>query len=286
MPITVERLSPALGAEIKGVDLTAPMDPATVRDIYRAWLDHQVIVFRGQDVSDEDHIRFGNYMGKVGQYMRPKKLKTTAQASADYDSSIMLISNIRENGEPIGALPDGEMMWHTDTTYDKNPHKATTLYSIEIPDHGGETLFSDQYGAYEALSAETKALIDGRDAYNAFEFGTTIKTKAKYDSPDAKSAIHPVVLTHPETGRRALYVNELMTESIVGLDEAESRRVLDEIFATHHQPQFVYEHVWRTKDLVMWDNRCTLHARRDFPDDQRRLMRRITVESDAISRAA
>jgi taurine dioxygenase len=286
MPITVERVSPALGAEIKGVDLSKPMDEETVREVYRAWLEHQVICFRGQDVSEEDHIRFGNAMGKVGMYMRPSNLKTTAQNNADYSAAVMLITNIRENGEPIGALPDGEMMWHTDTTYDNNPHKATTLYSIEIPDHGGETLFSDMYGAYEALPEATKKLLEGRGAYNAFEFGTTIKTKEKYDSPDAKGAVHPAVLRHPETGRLALYVNELMTEEIVGLPPEESRRLLDELFEMQRQPQFIYEHVWRPKDMIMWDNRCTLHARKDFPSDQRRLMRRITIESDAILRAA
>jgi taurine dioxygenase len=284
MPVTVKPLSPALGAEIQGVDLSRPLDETTVRDIYDAWLAHQVIVFRGQKMSDEDHIRFGNYMGKVGEYKRPKEMRS--KALADYHESVMLISNIRENGEPIGALPDGEMMFHTDTTYDKHPHKATTLYAIEIPSRGGETLFTNQYLAYDSLPEETRKRLEGRNAYNAYEFGTTIKTKERYDGPEMRSAIHPVFLRHPETGRMALYVNELMTESIEGLDEKESRALLDEIFAIQKRPEFLYEHVWQPGDLVMWDNRCTLHARRDFPREERRLLRRITVEDAPAQRAA
>jgi taurine dioxygenase len=284
MAVTVHPLSPALGAEIRGVDLSRPLDEPTVRAIYDAWLAHQVIVFRDQTMSDEDHIRFGNHMGKVGEYKRPKTMRS--KALADYHESVMLVSNIREDGEPIGALPDGEMMFHTDTTYDQKPHKATTLYAIEIPSRGGETLFANQYMAYDALPAAIRERLDGCVAYNAYEFGTTIKTKERYDAPEMRSARHPVFLRHPETGRMALYVNELMTEQVEGLDEAESRRLLEEIFALQKRPEFLYEHRWRVGDLVMWDNRCTLHARRDFPREERRLLRRITVEDGAMPRAA
>lgn len=283
MAIRVTPLSDALGAEITGVDLTKPLDPETVSAVNDAWLEHLVIVFRGQDLSDEDQVRFGEYFGPVGDYLRPDTLRS--EAMKERHRSVMFVSNIVENGEPIGTLPEGEMMFHTDTGYAQNPHKATTLYAVELPDRGGHTIFSNQYAVYEALPDRLRKKLDGRDANNAYEFGTTIKTKDRYDAPETRTAIHPVFKPHTETGRLALFVNELMTESIAGLPEDESRAVLDELFAMQREPRFLYEHVWQLGDLVMWDNRCTLHARTDFPSDQRRLLRRITVE-DAASAAA
>ena len=275
-------LSEALGAEIKGVDLTRPLDPKTVTAINDAWLEHLVIVFRGQDLSDEDQVRFGGYFGPVGDYLRPDTLRS--EVMKERHRSVMFVSNIVENGEPIGTLPDGEMMFHTDTGYAQNPHKATTLYAVELPDRGGHTIFSNQYAVYDALPDRLREKLEGRDAYNAYEFGVMIKTKERYDAPETRTAVHPVFRPHTETGRPALYVNELMTESIIGLPESESRATLDELFALQREDRFLYEHVWQLGDLVMWDNRCTLHARTDFPREQRRLLRRITVE-DAASAA-
>jgi len=272
------------GAEIRGVDLSKPLSSSDAGALYDAWLDHLVIYFRGQDLSEDDHLRFTEYFGAPGDYMRPGTLRTDSMK--DRHRAVMFISNIRENGERIGALPDGEMMFHTDTAYDSHVHKATTLYSIEVPSEGGETIFSDQYAVYDALSDDLKSLLAGREAYTAYEFGTTIKTKEKYDSEEMRTAMHPVFRPHEETGRMTVFVNELMTEEIQGLDEKQNRAVLDEIFALQREPRFCYEHSWQAGDLVMWDNRCSLHARRDFPDNQRRLMRRITVQGDRPAKAA
>jgi len=284
MSIKVTKLSPALGAEISGVDLTAPLDAAMVKAINDAWLEHLVIVFRGQRLSDEDQVRFGEYFGPVGDYLRPDSLRT--EAMKDRHRSVMFVSNIKENGIPIGTLPDGEMMFHTDTGYAQNPHKATTLYAVELPDTGGHTIFSNQYAVYDALPDRLRERLKGCKAKNAYEFGTTIKTKARYDAPETRTAIHPVFRPHSETGRMTVYVNELMTEEIIGLSDDESRAVLEELFALQREPRFLYEHVWKPGDFVMWDNRCTLHARTDFPSDQRRLLRRITVEDTAAVAAA
>ena len=276
MSIKVTPLSDALGAEISGVDLTTPLDPETAKAINEAWLEHLVIVIRGQRLSDEDQVRFGGYFGPIGDYLRPGTLRSDAMK--ERHRSVMFVSNIVENGEPIGTLPDGEMMFHTDTGYAQNPHKATTLYAVELPDSGGHTIFSNQYAVHDALPDALRQTLAGRDAKNAYEFGTMIKTKQRYDAQETATAIHPIFRPHSETGRMTVYVNELMTEEIIGLPEAESRAALDEVFALQREPQFLYEHVWRIGDLVMWDNRCTLHARTDFPRDQRRLLRRITVE--------
>jgi taurine dioxygenase len=188
--------------------------------------------------------------------------------------AIMFVSNIVENGEPIGALPDGEMWFHTDTGYAQNPHKATTLYAVELPSTGGNTIFSNQYAVHDALPDRLRAKLQGREARNAYEFGTMIKTKERYDAPETRTAIHPVFRPHNETGRMTVYVNELMTEEIVGLPEAESRAVLEEIFALQREKRFLYEHVWRVGDLVMWDNTSVMHRRNAFGADQRRHLKR------------
>ncbi len=192
----------------------------------------------------------------------------------------MLVSNIREDGQPIGAHPDGEMMWHTDTAYTSSPHKATTLFGVEVPETGGNTKFSNQYLVYDALPAALKQRLAGAKAMNAYEFGTTVKDFERYDRASVPHHAHPVFRKHPETRRTAVYVCPLMTEEIIGCGQAESTAVLAEIYAIQGRDEFVYEHVWRAGDLVMWDNRCLLHARTDFPRDQRRLLRRVTISDE------
>jgi taurine dioxygenase len=187
----------------------------------------------------------------------------------------MLVSNIREDGKPIGALPDGEMHFHTDQCHQAIPAKATLLYAIEIPRQGGNTLFANAYTAYETLPEEIRRRIAGRRALNAYTSDTMLRT-ANYD--DAKSSHwHPVVRTHPATGRKALYVNRLMTREIEGLPREESDAILQQLFDHQEQQKFVYEHAWRPGDILMWDNRCTLHARSDFSAGERRLLRRVTI---------
>ncbi|MBM3485541.1 MAG: TauD/TfdA family dioxygenase [Alphaproteobacteria bacterium] len=279
MAIAVVPLSDACGAEIRDVDLREPLDPAAVATIRKAWLDHLVILFRDQKLADEDQIRFAGYFGKVGDYLRPKNLRNPDHDT--YHRSVMLITNIRDDqGRPIGALPDGEMMFHTDTVYDANPHAATSLYAIEIPTKGGHTLFSNQYMVYDALPARIRDRLAGRRAMNVFEFGTTMKTKEKFDRSVAPHYPHPVFRRHPDTGRLAVYVNELTTEEVVDFPETEGSTLLREIYELQREPRFVYEHKWRIGDLLMWDNRCTMHARTDFPRADRRLLRRVTIEGD------
>ena len=283
MTINVTPLSEVCGAEISGVDLRKPVAPEDASAIYRAWLDHQVIVFRGQELTPADQKRACSYFGQIGAYNRPKARQHPEHSSDE----IMLISNVRDQaGNPIGAHPDGEMMWHTDTSYTRSPHKATTLFAVEVPSAGGNTKFSNQYKVYDALPAELKQRLHGAMAMNCYEFGTTVKTFARYDRATVPHHPHPVLRKHPETGRTAVYVCPLMTEEIVGMDEAESAAILTEIFALQARPEFIFEHVWRVGDLVMWDNRCLLHARADFPREQRRLLRRVTINDESEVLAA
>ena len=265
---TVRQLSRALGAEILGVDLRDPIDDALKQKFLDAWHQHLVILLRDQTLDEDTQVRFAETFG-------PPAKTTSGRSYSAKHPSVMLISNIREDGKPIGALPDGEMHFHTDQCHQEVPAKATLLYALEIPSQGGNTLFSNAYTAYETLPETIKHRIAGRRALNAYTTDTTLRT-ASYD--DAKSSCwHPVVRTHPATGRKALYVNRLMTREIEGLPRAESDAILQKLFDHQEQPRFVYEHVWRVGDILMWDNRCTLHARTDFSAGERRLLRRVTV---------
>jgi taurine dioxygenase len=261
-------LSPALGAEVLGVDLRDPIDEALRQKLLDAWHQHLVLLLRNQTLDEDAQVRFAEAFGTLAK-------TTSGRAFSVKHPSVMLVSNIREDGKPIGALPDGEMHFHTDQCHQATPAKATMLYALEVPSQGGNTLFANAYKAYETLPADIRARITGRRALNAYTTDTTLRSAA-YD--DAKSSYwHPVVRTHPATGRKALYVNRLMTREIEGLPREESESILQTLFDHQEQPEFVYEHVWRPGDILMWDNRCTLHARTDFSAAERRLLRRVTI---------
>jgi taurine dioxygenase len=265
---TVRPLSAALGAEIIGVDLRDPIDDALKQKLLDTWHRYLVILLRDQTLDEDAQVRFAETFGT------PAKVSSGRTFSVKHPS-VMLVSNIREDGKPIGALPDGEMHFHTDQCHQETPAKATLLYAIEVPSQGGDTLFANAYAAYETAPGDIKARIAGRRALNAYTADTMLRS-ASYDN--AKSSYwHPVVRTHPATARQALYVNRLMTREIEGLPRAESEAILQQLFDHQEQPQFVYQHVWRPGDIVMWDNRCTLHARTDFTAGERRLLRRVTV---------
>jgi taurine dioxygenase len=190
---------------------------------------------------------------------------------------IMLISNIRENGEPIGALPDGEMMFHHDMIHKEVPSKATLLYSVEIPSYGGNTLFASGYAAYDTLDPALRERLEGRRALHHYNYGSTQRGDER-GVEAFNECVHPVFRTHEETGRKAVYVNRLMTVKILDMEPAESDLLLNALFDHAERPEFVYSHGWRKGDLLLWDNRCSSHARTDFPTAERRLMLRTTVE--------
>jgi taurine dioxygenase len=266
--VSVRQLSPALGAEIMGVDLRNPISDELKQKFLDVWHQHLVILLRNQPLDEDAQVRFAETFGT------PAK-NTSGRTFSAKHPSVMLVSNIREDGKPIGALPDGEMHFHTDQCHQATPAKATMLYAIEIPSKGGDTLFSNAYAAYETLPDEIKQRIAGRRAFNAYTTDTTLRS-TNYD--DAKSSYwHPVVRTHPATGRKALYVNRLMTREIEGLPREESEAILEKLFDHQEESRFVYGHVWRPGDILMWDNRCTLHARTDFSAGERRLLRRVTI---------
>ncbi len=262
-------LSSALGAEIIGVNLCREIDEDLAARLLEAWHRSLVILLRDQHLSEEDQVRFAERFG-------PPAVIHTKQFVKKHPA-VMLISNIREDGKPIGALPDGEMQFHSDQCYQERPAMASMLYAIEVPSKGGNTLFANAYAAYETLPADIKRRIDGRRALNAYDYDTAATKRGTKISDGVPTYVHPVVRTHPATGRKALYVNRLMTARIEDMPEDESTELLEFLFDHQEQRQFIYEHVWRVGDILMWDNRCTLHARTDFNPDERRLMRRVTI---------
>ncbi|MGC2778648.1 MAG: TauD/TfdA family dioxygenase [Bradyrhizobium sp.] len=266
--VQVRPLSPAIGAEILGVDLSRPLDDAQFGQILSAWHQHLILLFRDQKLNEEDQVQFAERFGPLARIH-------TAQFASRHPA-VMLISNIREDGKPIGALPDGEMQFHSDQCYQEKPAAGSMLYAIEVPSRGGDTLFANAYLAYETLPDSIKRRLDGRKALHAYDYDSS-STKRGEVASGAPSYAHPVVRTHPATGRKALYVNRLMTRRIEGLPDEESEELLEFLFNHQERPEFVHAHVWRPGDLLMWDNRCALHARTDFSSEERRLLRRVTI---------
>jgi taurine dioxygenase len=273
--LDVVPLTKHIGAEIRGIDLRTKPDEETVRAIYQAWLDHLVIVFPDQKLEQEDLIRVTGYFGELGELHRPPKYRPPGFSKIL--PGIMMISNIRENGEPIGALPDGEMMFHHDMIHAEVPSKATLLYAVEIPSKGGNTLFASGYAAYDSLEPDIRNRLEGKRALHHYNYGSVQKGDNKGTEAFGE-CIHPVFRTHEDTQRKAVYVNRLMTVKILDVPEDESDRLLNAVFDHSEKREFVYEHEWRLGDLLLWDNRCSTHARTDFPSAERRLMLRTTVK--------
>ena len=271
------KLSKHTGVEFKGVDLRKPLDPKDAKEIYDLFVDHCVILFRDQDLTQDDLVRATANFGALADPGRPAEFFPSGMAKMH--PKIMLITNIREDGKPIGALPDGEMWFHHDTIHRDMPTKATMLYSVEVPTWGGETVFSNLFAAYDALPDDLRKAIDGRMAVNAYSFNSTYKDDSNAVAA-RNQAIHPAVRTHDDNHRKAIYLNRLMSQQLVGLPEVESRAILDRIFDHIEQEEFLYVHEWRKGDALLWDNRSSIHARRDFPADQVRLMWRTVLDGD------
>jgi taurine dioxygenase len=257
------------GTEILNVDLAQPMAEGTFRAVMDIWHEGLVICFRRQDISAEDQLRFGRRIGELSVIHTPD--------FTGEDPAIMYISNVKKDGEYVHALPVGEMMFHIDQCYQPRPAKATILYSMKIPATGGNTLFCDLQRAYDTLDAETKSSLDGLKVLHVYDYDAGATHTAAAVSEDAPRHVHPLVRTHPVTGRKCLFVNRLMTREVVGMDREEGTALLARLFDHIENPAFVYEHRWQLGDLLMWDNRCTAHARRDFDPEQDRVMRRLTV---------
>ena len=196
----------------------------------------------------------------------------------------MLVTNIVENGKSIGSFGDGEMWFHHDTSYFPQPNRATLLYSVKITSWGGQTCFSNMYQAYDNIPRALRDRLEGRKVLQVHDYKR--RERIDVDSVDLSKIQHqeqPIFVTHPATGRKALYVSRLMSAQIEGLSKSESDAALDQLFDIAEDPAIVYEHAWRLGDLIIWDNWCSIHARKDFPREEPRLMRRLTIEGQAMT---
>jgi len=272
MSISVEPISKAVGARLTNIDLREDMSPEIFKAVHQAMMDYQVLVFPGQELGEEDQLRFTAHFGELGG--RNRKVPT-AEGDSVLHPGIMLISNIRKDGKPIGSLPDGEMMFHSDGAYAKRPFRYTLLYAIEIPSVGGNTKFANMYKAYDALPELLKTRLANAYAEQVYYAGSVEKNKPSNSLTGKR--LHPLFTAHEETRRTALYASRLITTRIEGLSADESEEILEQICEISEREEFVYEHVWTPGDLVMWDNRCTNHARTNFSAGERRLLRRTTV---------
>lgn len=281
----VTPLSAACGAEITGVDLTQELSPETVAAIRQAWNDHIVLVFRGQKITQEQQLRFASYFGSLGKRknaMFPAELRHRTHGTQQTDPNVLLVSNIKENGQPIGAFGEGEMWFHIDSGYAEKPYNYTFLYALELPSTGGNTQFSNMYKAYDALPAELKQKLAGKKALHIHEYERSAKVEVKDDLSGSAHYFHPVFATHAETGRKSLFVDRLMTARIEGFSKEENEVLLEQLYEIGERPEFIYEHKWKLDDFVMWDNRCAIHARTWFPPEERRLLRRCAIEGAPI----
>lgn len=258
----------ALGAEVLGLDLALPLSADVVRELRQAMLAHGVIYFRGQDISDEDQVRFTGYFGKPVEHVRKQPERPVKE--------IFFISNVEENGQPIGALSNEVVSFHSDLSYLELPGTISTIYAIELPRTGGATTWCDCGAAYEALDEVAKTRLTSLRAIHRHSV-------EEQNPPEPVS--HPVVCTHPETGHKSLYVGPHLTKSIVGLDEAASRQLLELVFDHLAQPRFSWTHDWQLGDVVMWDNRSTMHRRESFPSSERRIMKRTQILAEQPPRA-
>jgi len=271
--------SSGVGAEVRGVDLGSGVDDVSFAEIRDAWHEHLVLLFRGQAIDDKSLVDLGRQFGTLEQSPRSE----VSGEFGGYEPSmpeVTIISNIEVNGQPIGSLGAGEADWHADMTFTERPPSACILYALELPTSGGNTMFTSMYRAYETLAPELKQRIEGRYAIHDFSMtsaGDLRKGMQKVtDVRETPGAHQPLVITHPETGRRALLLGRRRNSYIIGLPVPDSEALLDELWA-HACGGEYFELVWQLGDLVIWDNRCLMHRRDPFDGTQRRLLHRTQV---------
>jgi putative 2-oxoglutarate oxygenase len=277
--IQVRRLGKQIGAEILGVDVRK-LDDAGFAQIYRAWLDANVVVVPGQALEIEDFLRYSRRFGVVV----PHPSKSTRHP--DYPEITQLgVNKFDAAGKlDMAIYRRGAEGWHTDGAYDQEPFKATQLYALAVPSRGGNTLFASMYAAYDGLPQRLKHRLEGR--IGVFTYGGRRKATALLNQEDRdwKPVFHPIVRTHPETGRKALYFDPGKILRIEGLEPAESDALIDELTERMIQPDGEYHHQWRKGDIVIWDNRCSYHkAAGDYPPEEDRIHWRVSIKERATT---
>lgn len=276
--LEIRELSEALGAEIRGLDLSSLLDEATTEAIEAAWAKHLVLLFRDQKLTDQMLLSFSRNFGDLDM---PHPSPFSDDPYVKEFPEIAVISNVVEAGVPIGNLGDGEAVWHTDMSYADEPPIGSVLHSLEIPAEGGDTSFTNMYLAYQTLPDDLKRQVEGRRAIHDNSLNSSGMLRKEYaavtDPRETPGARHPIVRSHPVTGRQCLFLGRRTNGYVLGLEVDQSEDLLDKLWAHSVRPEFVWRHRWRVGDVLMWDNRCVMHRREAFPSESRRVMHRTQI---------
>jgi taurine dioxygenase len=278
--IRITPFNAPLGAEVTGLDLSQPLHDDDFKRIHRAHLDHHVLVFRDQRITPDEQIAFSRRFG-------PLQIHVLHQFQLANHPEILIVSNVMEDGKPIG-LGDAGHFWHSDLSYKETPSLGSLLHAQELPAEGGDTLFANMHLAWDTLPVNLRDAVEGRFAEHTYLAKYAELQKRSPWRPNlsaeqiaqVKPVVQPIVRTHPETGRKALFVSEHFTTRIIDMPEDDSRALLQAIFEHSVREENVYRHEWREHDLVFWDNRSLMHLAAGTPDHLRRKMYRTTIEGD------
>jgi alpha-ketoglutarate-dependent taurine dioxygenase len=277
--LTVRKLHPALGAEVRGIDMHRPLDPDSARDLQDAWMEHLVLVFPDQHVTDQEHVAFTRYFGEPEIFhqkiIRSQRVK-----------EIFRVSNVNEDG--ILMPPDHPTVqqvalaqfWHTDSSYRQIPCTGALLHGVEVSRTGGETQFTNMYLVYDALPEALKRQVQGRKAQHNFGHMHTqanLKPLTEEEMATMPPVWQPMVRKHPVTGRSALYISPIYNDVVEGMNREDGKQLIAELTEFAADRRFVYTHRWETDDVLMWDNRCTMHQVTPFDPRERRVMHRTTI---------
>jgi alpha-ketoglutarate-dependent taurine dioxygenase len=282
MSITIRALHPAIGAEVRGVDFRLPLTQETFREVHDAWMEHLVLIFPEQHISDEEHVAFTRYFGEPEIFhqtiIRSRAVKEIFRVSnVDDDDNLMPPSH------PTVQQVSLAQLWHTDSSYRTMPCVGSLLHGVEISRTGGETRFINMYRVFAELPESLKRQVEGRRARH--DFGNLHRLRDLKPLTEAEQAAmppvwQPLVRRHPVTGRESLYISPIYNDAVEGLEGAAARRLIEDLTAFAEQPRFMYQHRWSPDDVLMWDNRCTVHAVTPHDPTERRVMHRTTIMGD------
>ena len=274
-------ISNAGGARINGIDLSEDVSAEDVTTLKKAFLDYGVLVIRGQELNEQHQLRFCNLMGGVASRGRPMQ-ERVKDADAAYEDAVHIVTNLTKDGVPLGSFGDGEVWFHHDGSFKEIPYAATVLYGMSVTSVGGETVFANMYLAYDYLNPRLKKKIEGLKGLNIYDYASMGRVDLTKDVTGLNQWVHPLAIRHPDTGRKALFVSPLITARVEGVHPNESEGLLTELCKYQENPEIIFEHKWEVGDLVMMDNRCITHARREFPGGEPRMLRRTMVQGKRL----
>lgn len=284
MTLEITPLDAPLGARLSGIRLSGDINPAEFEQIHQALIDHHLLLFPDQDITEAEQAGFSRYFGEL-------EIHPSAEHRSTVQQEIYRVSNVGEDGQifPVDSYTakylTGTRIWHTDSSFRAIPSLGSLLRAAEVPPEGGETYFCNLHKAYDALPQQLKRLVDERTAIHSYDYIQTLVFGEKANSFEQHEDLvqeHPMTRSHPVTGRTSLYISPHTISQIIGLSVDESRPLLDEIYEFATRDEFVYEHRWTQNDMIMWDNRCTMHSVANYDSARyRRVMLRATVVGDA-----